>query len=187
MAERFPELTEKLIAFIGAQHVFFTASAAEGARINLSPREGAAFRVVDANTVIYLDRTGSGNETAAHLKADGRMTIMMCSFEGAPLILRLFGQGETLHRDSAAYKDLLETHFGGEAPPGARQIIRLNIELAQTSCGFGVPLYDYQEDRRVLERWAIGKKPAGIEAYWQEKNTHSMDGLPTGIFDAPKD
>lgn len=183
MAERHPEISEKLAAFIRAQRIFFSATAAPEGRINLSPREGSALRVLGPLTVAYMDRTGSGNETAAHLIADGRMTIMLCAFEGPPQILRLYGQGEILHRSSEAYARTLADHFAGAAPPGARQIVRLDVEIVQTSCGFGVPLFDFQEERKVLERWATGKGPDGIEAYWRQKNTTSMDGLPTGIFD----
>lgn len=183
MAKQYPSLNDELTTFVRAQKIFFVATAAEGTRINLSPKEGSALRVIDQNTVAYMDRTGSGNETAAHVAADGRVTIMMCSVEGPPQILRLYGQGEVLHRDGAAYRDVLAAHFDNQAPPGARQIVRLNIDLAQTSCGFGVPLFDFQAEREVLTRWATAKGPDGIEDYWREKNTTSMDGLPTGIFD----
>ena len=183
MAEQFPELTDDLQEWIGRQRVFFTATAAAGGRINLSPKDGKALRVVDASTVVYMDQTGSGNETAAHLRADGRMTIMMCAFEGPPRILRLYGRGRVLHRDGAEYAETLAERFGGEAPPGARQIVRLDIDMAQTSCGFGVPLFAYERERDVLNRWATGKGPDGIAAYWREKNTASLDGLPTGILD----
>lgn len=183
MATQYPELSPDLQDWIARQRIFFTATATADSRINLSPRDGAALRVVDANTVAYLDQTGSGNETAAHVRADGRMTIMLCAVEGPPQILRLYGRGDILRKGVAAYADLLAAQFDGAEPPGARQIVRLDIKMAQTSCGFGVPLFDYQRERDVLTRWATAKGPDGIEAYWREKNVASIDGLPTGIFE----
>ena len=185
MAQQFPELSEELAQWVADQKIFFTATAAPNARINLSPREGSALRVLGPNSVAYLDKTGSGNETAAHLKADGRMTIMLCSVEGPPRILRLYGKGRVIHRDSAEYAKILLGHFGGNAPPGARQIIHLDFDIAQTSCGFGVPLFAFERERDVLVRWATGKGEDGISAYWAEKNQKSIDGLPTGILDGP--
>src|SRR4051794_33833805 len=182
MAKRFPHLTDAHRNFIARQHIFFTASAAEGARVNLSPKPVEAFRVLGDNAVAYLDRTGSGNETAAHLLADGRLTIMFCSFEGAPLILRLYGRGRALHRGSDAYARLLAESFGGDEPIGARQTVVLDVDLVQTSCGFGVPLFDYQGERRNLDRWTEAKGEEGIKAYQRENNARSMDGLPTGLF-----
>ncbi|MCA1480828.1 pyridoxamine 5'-phosphate oxidase family protein, partial [Bradyrhizobium sp. NBAIM08] len=152
MAKQFPALDERSIAFIGRQHIFFTASAAAGAHVNLSPRGADAFRVLGPDAVAYLDRTGSGNETAAHLRADGRLTVMFCAFDGAPSILRLYGRGAVLARGGGAYAELLATAFAGREPPGARQIVRLDIDLVQTSCGFGVPLYDFQGGRPTLDR-----------------------------------
>ena len=151
-------------------------------RLNLSPKGLGAFRVIDANAVAYLDRTGSGSETSAHLRVDGRLTIMFCAFEGAPLILRLYGRGTAHPRGSSSYSRLLTEAFGGQEPPGARQIVTLAVDLVQTSCGFGVPLFDYQGERPSLTRWAESKTEAEIEDYWREKNSVSIDGLPTGLF-----
>ena len=181
MAKQFPHITDAHQDFISRQYIFFTASAAEGTRVNLSPRPTNAFRVIGDNAVAYLDRTGSSNETAAHLLADGRLTIMFCAFEGAPLILRLYGRGRVLHRESEAYAALLEDAFG-EEPIGARQIVLLDVDLVQTSCGFGVPLFDYHGERHNLDRWAEAKGEEGLAAYRLEKNARSMDGLPTGLF-----
>lgn len=182
MAKQFPSIADTHRDFIARQHIFFTASAAEGSRVNVSPRSTDLFRVLGPHSVAYLDRTGSGNETAAHLEADGRLTIMFCAFEGPPSILRLYGRGEVLHRESGAYAHLLDEAFGGTQPVGARQMIRLAVDLVQTSCGFGVPLFSHEGERFSLERWAEAKGPNGIEDYWREKNTRSMDGLPTGLF-----
>ncbi|WP_336485824.1 pyridoxamine 5'-phosphate oxidase family protein [Methylobacterium nigriterrae] len=183
MAKQFPSLDARLSDFIARQRVFFTASAAPGARVNVSPRSTEALRVLGPDAVAYLDRTGSGNETAAHLKADGRLTIMLCAFEGLPMILRLYGRGTVLARGGAGYRSLLGTAFGGAEPPGARQIVRLDIDLVQTSCGYAVPLFDYRDERDNLDRWAAAKGEAGLDAYRREKNVASLDGLPTGLFD----
>ena len=183
MAQRFAALEPKHTDFIARQHVFFTASAAATGHINLSPRSADMFRVLDPNRVMYLDRTGSGNETAAHLLADGRLTIMLCAFDGPPLIMRLYGKGRTAHRGGDEYQRLLAAHYAGTEPLGARQMVLLDIDLVQTSCGYGVPLQDYVGERPTMDRWAESKGPAGIEAYWHEKNIVSLDGFPTGLFE----
>lgn len=183
MAKQFESIDARLKDFIGRQHIFFTASATGQSRVNISPRETGCLRVVDANTVVYLDRTGSGNETAAHLRADGRLTIMFCAVEGPPMILRLYGRGRAIRRDSPEYENILISHYNGSEPSGARQVILLEIDLVQTSCGFGVPLFDYKAERPSLDQWTAAKGPDGIEVYRREKNTYSMDGLPTGMFD----
>jgi hypothetical protein len=178
MAKQYERIEPAQAAFIAAQHIFFTASAATTGRVNVSPRGADALRVIDPNTVAYLDETGSGNETAAHLRLSGRLTIMVCGFEAVPMILRLYGQGTALPRGTAAYQELLDTAFSGQEPPGARQIIRLDIDLVQTSCGYGVPLFDYREDRPTLRRWAEAKGEEGLATYRAEKNTQSIDGFP---------
>lgn len=181
MAKQFPGLTPELKDFIGRQHMFFTASACAEGRINLSPKGLDGFRVTGDNEVVFLNLTGSGNETAAHLLADGRLTIMFCAFEGPPMILRLYGHARSLPRGSADYAHYLASAFGGEEPPGARQIVLMDVDLVQTSCGYGVPLYDYKAERPSLVRWAEQKGEDGIADYWREKNLVSMDGLPTGM------
>ena len=186
MAKQFPQLEPQHHRFIAAQHIFFTASAAATGHVNVSPRSTDMFRVLGDNAVLYLDRTGSGNETAAHLKANGRMTIMFCAVDGPPLILRLYGRGRGIHRDSAEYAALLAGQFGGTAPLGARQMIRLDFDLVQTSCGYGVPLFDYRDERPQMDAWARAKGVDGIEAYWREKNQASLDGFPSGLFDTPE-
>lgn len=183
MAKDYPALTPHHRDFIARQHMFFTATAAPGARINLSPRSTDMFRVLGDNAVLYLDRTGSGNETAAHLKADGRMTIMMCAVEGPPLILRLYGRGRAIRRGSDEYAALLAEHFDNTEPLGARQMIRLDFDLVKTSCGYGVPFHDYRGERDTMDKWARAKGDDGIAAYWEEKNLVSQDGLPTGLLD----
>jgi hypothetical protein len=181
MAKQFEHIEPVHAAFIAAQHIFFTASAAPTGRVNISPRGADAFRVLDPNTVAYLDQTGSGNETAAHLRQTPRLTIMFCGFENMPLILRLYGQGRRLGRGTPEYTALLESAFGNLEPPGARQIIRLDVDMVQTSCGYGVPLFDYKEERPTLRRWAENKGEDGVAAYWREKNVRSIDGFDTGV------
>lgn len=183
MAKQFPELDASHRDFIARQRIFFAASAAPGARVNISPRGTDAFTVIDERTVAYLDLTGSGNETAAHLKADGRLTLMFCAFDGPPNILRLYGRGEVLRRAGRAYSELLKSAFGGVEPPGARQIVRLAIDLVLTSCGYGTPLFDYRGERPSLDNWSRAKGEEGLERYWRETNLVSIDGLPTGLLD----
>lgn len=123
--------------FIERQHIFFNASACAEGHVNVSPRDVARLRILDPNTVIYLDLTGSGNETATHLLADGRLTLMFCAFDGSPMVLRLYGRGRIVPRRSPEYTALLAEHFGNVEPPGARQMVSLAVELVQTSCGYG--------------------------------------------------
>ena len=181
MGKQFNCIEPEHRALIERQHIFFVASAAAQGRVNLSPKDSAALRVLDANRVVYLDVTGSGNETAAHLLADGRLTMMFCAFEGAPRILRLYGRGTVLQRGGAEYTKLLASAFGNEERAGARQMIVLDVDLVQTSCGFGVPLFEYVGERNDLDRWAAGKGSEGLADYWRRKNAVSIDGLPTGI------
>lgn len=169
--------------FIERQHIFFNASAAAEGHVNLSPRDRKSLRILDDHTVLYLDLTGSGNETAAHLRANGRLTLMFCAFEGPPLILRLYGTGRVIRRGSDEYAALLQTHYVDDEPLGARQMILLNVELVQTSCGYNVLLYDYKAERDTLIRWSQAKGEEGLEAYWREKNRQSIDGFPTGLLE----
>ncbi len=183
MAKQLPGVDSSCREFISRQRIFFAASAAPEARVNISPRGTDAFAILDERTVIFLDKTGSGNETAAHLKVDGRLTLMFCAFDGPPNILRLYGRGEVLRRGSRAYADALATAFAGVEPLGARQIVRLRVDRVQTSCGYGTPLFDYRGERPSLDNWARSKGEDGLEAYRREKNAFSIDGLPTGMFD----
>lgn len=181
MGKQFSAIAPEHGEFIARQHIFFNASAASDGRVNLSPRDVASLRVLDANSVAYLDLTGSGNETAAHLIADGRMTLMFCAFEGSPLILRLYGRGRVIPRRSDEYNALLAEHYSNNEPPGARQIIYLAVDSVQTSCGMNVPFYEYIGERDQLIRWAAVKGEAALEEYRLQKNTRSIDGLPTGL------
>jgi len=137
-----------------------------------------SLRVLSPNRVIWLNVTGSGNETAAHVADNPRMTLMFCAFEGRPLILRLYGEARAIHPRDPDWQALLK-HF--PALPGARQIFDLTVDLVQSSCGMAVPLFDYAEDREALNDWGRRKGPEGIEEYWREKNVTSLDGKPTGM------
>jgi hypothetical protein len=177
MAKTFSEITEELGAFIAAQPVFFVASAprADEGRVNVSPKGLDTFRLLGPRSVAYLDLTGSGNETAAHLAENGRITLLFCAFSGPPRILRLYGRGRVVLPGGADWASL--------APlfpdlPGARQIVVAEIDRVQTSCGFGVPLFEPAGPRETLIRWAEAKGPAGLAAYRAEKNARSIDGLP---------
>lgn len=174
MATFYEALTDEHQAFIAAQPIYFTGTAAAEGRVNVSPKGMDSFRVLDASTVAYLDATGSGNETAAHIAEDGRLTIMFCSFTRQPLIMRLYGRGEVARRGSARWKELIG-HF---APlPGARQVVVLHIDTVQTSCGFGVPLMTFERERETLRKWAAGQEEEELAAYRERKNRVSIDGL----------
>jgi hypothetical protein len=183
MAKFYERLDENLKKFIGEQKIFFTASApsdGEG-RVNLSPKGIDTFRCLDDETIAYLDLTGSGNETAAHLSQNGRITVMFCSFSGNPLILRIYGRGEVIRPSDERLWEKLHENFPEYV--GERQIILINIESLQTSCGFGVPVYEFKRERNDLIRWAERKGEDGIRQYWRDKNQKSIDGLPTNIFE----
>ena len=183
MGKQFERIEPPHRDFIERQHIFFNASAAPEGRVNVSPRDNASLRVLDSNTVVYLDRTGSGNETAAHLRLNDRLTIMFCAFDGSPMILRLYGHARIVPRHSPEYDALLAAHFDNTEFPGARQMLMLNVDLVQTSCGMSVPCFDYVSERDQLNRWAEVKGEAGLEDYRRQQNTCSIDGFPTGLFE----
>lgn len=174
MARFYDQITPELRAFIERQLVFFTASAAAEGRINLSPKGADTLRVLDERTIAYLDLTGSGNETAAHLKHDGRLTIMLCSFDQKPMILRLYGRGRVvLERDDGW--ESLRGHFA--QLPGTRQIVVLDVESLQTSCGFGVPIAAEMTERPKMREWCEAKGEEGLAEYRRRNNAVSIDGL----------
>jgi Pyridoxamine 5'-phosphate oxidase len=180
MAKFYDSISQKHQEFIEAQKMFFVATAAEDGRINLSPKGLDSLRVLDGNRVLWLNMTGSGNETAAHLKLVNRMTIMFCAFEGNPLIMRLYGSARAIHTQDADWEEYYE-HF--DKARGVRQVFEMKVETLQTSCGFAVPLMEYTEDRAILNDWVDKKIDAEIQDYWAEKNQESIDGKPTGIFE----
>jgi hypothetical protein len=180
MAKQFPEITDTFQAFIKAQKIFFVATATAEGRVNLSPKVMDSLRVLDRNRVVWLNVTGSGNESAAHVQVNPRMTLMFCAFEGAPMILRLYGTAQVIHKTDPAWAELFPLF---KPLPGARQIFDVAVELVQSSCGMAVPFFDYAGEREQLSDWAAKKGPAELEAYWQEKNQFSLDGQPTHILE----
>ncbi|MGL5009755.1 MAG: pyridoxamine 5'-phosphate oxidase family protein [Paracoccaceae bacterium] len=178
MGKRYSELQPDQTAFIADQHLFFVASAPAQGRVNLSPKGMDALRVLSPNRILWLNLTGSGNETAAHLAADPRMTLMWCGFEKRPLILRAYGTARIIHRSHPEWPALAACL---PPQPGARQIFDVTIDLVQSSCGFAVPFMDFAGDRPVLHDWAVDKGEDGLRAYWADRNTHTIDGIPTGI------
>jgi predicted pyridoxine 5'-phosphate oxidase superfamily flavin-nucleotide-binding protein len=178
MADFTDHITDKHKEFVEAQPMFFTATAAEGARINLSPKGMDCFRVLSPNLCGYLDVTGSGNETSAHLKHDGRITVMFNSFTRNALIYRIYGKGRVVRKGTDEYADLV-CHF--EELPGARQIILVDVESTQSSCGYAVPEMELKSERQTLKKWAQGKGDDGILDYQQKNNVVSIDGLESGL------
>jgi hypothetical protein len=171
------EIDDALRAFIGRQHVFFigTAPAGAGGHVNVSPKGLDTLRVLNATQVAYLDHVGSGAETIAHLKENGRIVIMFCAFDGPPNIVRLHGSGVVLEPQDAAYAELR-----GLFPPNpaGRAVIVVSIHRVSDSCGFGVPRYRFEGDRSQLADWADHKGADGLERYQRQKNARSIDGLP---------
>ncbi len=180
MGSKIPSLNDTLTNFIAAQKIYFVGTAANEGSVNVSPKGMNSLRVLSPTRVAWLNVTGSGNETAAHLLDNTRMTIMFCAFEGTPMILRLYGQARAIHQGDADWAEMAALF---EPLPGARQIFDLSIELVQTSCGMAVPYYTYDEDRSLLKEWALKKGDAGIEQYWEAKNQTSLDGKPTLIVE----
>ncbi len=175
MAQRFPAIKDSLRQFIEAQKIFFVATAAADGRVNVSPKGMDTLRVLDANRVLWLNVTGSGNETAAHLQQLPRMTLMFCAFEGSALILRVYGTARMITPDDASWPSL----FALFPPnPGARQLVELTVDLVQTSCGQAVPFFDYAGPREELNEWATKKGEAGLAQYRRERNAVSIDGKP---------
>lgn len=180
MATVHNEITDALQAFIRKQHVFFVSSApldGEG-HVNLSPKGLDTFRILSKNKVAYMDIISSGNETSAHTLENGRITFMFCAFENAPLILRLYGRGYTVLPGHPEWSELasLFTLY-----PSTRQIIVADITRVSTSCGYGVPKYEYVGERDEHFKWAEREGQAGLETYKQEHSMISMDGLPTAL------
>jgi hypothetical protein len=179
MGTRYERLSQGHTDFIARQKMFFVATATADSRVSLSPKGTDSFRVLGANRAVWLNLTGSGNETAAHVQLNPRMTVMFCAFEGAPLVLRLYGSARAIHRYDAEWEELYAMFARA---PGGRQIFDLSIDLVQASCGFGVPCYSYAGDRETLTDWTLSKGEAGLRQYWEDKNQASLDGLPTHVL-----
>lgn len=178
MAKQFDALQADHLTLIAQSPLFFVATSAPDARVNLSPKGMDSLRVLTPTRIIWLNVTGSGNETAAHLPVDPRMTLMWCSFGARPIILRAYGTARAVHQSDPDWADLAAQL---PALPGARQIFDVRVDLVQSSCGFAVPFMEFREDRPVLHKWATDKGPDGLRDYWDSRNRHSIDGLPTGI------
>jgi predicted pyridoxine 5'-phosphate oxidase superfamily flavin-nucleotide-binding protein len=160
------DIDDKLAAWIGRQRLFFVATApADGGHVNVSPKGPiGSLRVVDEHTVEYDDHVGSGAETIAHLRENGRICVMLCDFEGPPRIVRLHGRGEVVPADDVG--------------DGVRGAIRVHVDRISDSCGYGVPLMDYVGERPQRDAWLASKGEEGLRAYVEEKNALSIDGLP---------
>ena len=176
-----PILTERYIDFIGSQHLFFVATAAADGRVNVSPKGMDTLRVLDGDRIVWLNLSGSGNETAAHLTELDRITMMFCAFQGRALILRVYGRARVIHPRDDDWDELI-----GLFPqfPGSRQIIDVRVESAQKSCGSGVPTFELVEHRGPGELLPFYEKMGedGVKRYWEKKNRVSIDGKPTRIF-----
>ena len=178
MADQFSALQDKHMDFIREQHIFFVGTAGAEGRVNVSPKGMDSFRIMGANRVAWLNLTGSGNESAAHVLENGRMTVMFCSFGRQPLIMRLYGRARAVHARDDKWEEFIGLF---PATPGARQVFDLQVDMVQTSCGYAVPYLDYQGERETLRKWSEKRGQSGIEDYWQEKNRYSIDGQDTGI------
>ena len=180
MAKFYTKITSRLQKFIKNQKIFFVATAPNSGRINLSPKGMDSFRVMNENRVLWLNVTGSGNETAAHLLENNRITIMFCSFEKTPNILRLYGSGKEIKPNDKNWDEVVSLF---PKTPGTRQIFDIKIESAQTSCGMSIPFFEYKGERNSLNEWAEEKGEKEIKQYWKDRNQISIDGLPTKILE----
>ncbi len=178
MGKKFKELSSKHIKFIEQQKLFFVGTAAEAGTINISPKGGDSLRILNLSQVIWLNLTGSGNETSAHVQLNSRMTLMFCAFDGSPFILRLYGSAQVFHRCDEQWPQYITVFPNSVA---SRQIYLLDIELVQVSCGSSVPFFDYVRDRTELTEWSAKQGTKGIERYWAKKNQSSIDGFETNI------
>jgi hypothetical protein len=179
MAKQFATLEDDHIRLIGDQQIYFVATAACEGRVNLSPKGMDSLRVLGPNRIVWLNLTGSGNETAGHLRQNPRMTLMWCSFTKRPVILRAYGTARTIHPRDAEWAELYALF---PDTPGARQIYDVTVDLVQTSCGFAVPFFEHTGPREVLRDWATRRGDDGVRSYWDERNRTTLDGAPTGIM-----
>ena len=179
MSKTFAGIDPALQGWLAEQPMFFVATApSEGGHINVSPKGlDGTFAVIDDHHVAYLDLTGSGIETVAHLRDNGRIVLMFCAFTGPPRIVRLHGRGEALLSGTAAF-EAMAGRFSNPLPPGARSVITVDVTRVSDSCGFGVPLMDFVGQRPLLPAWAERKSPAGVAEYQATRNQASIDGLP---------
>lgn len=180
MGKQYLEISQTNMKFINQQKIFFVGTATQDSRVNISPKGMDSLKVLGTNRVIWLNVTGSGNETSAHVQENPRMTLMFLAFDGSPNILRLYGQARVIHKNDPEWGEL-SSHF--DLLPGARQIFDLSVDLVQNSCGMSVPFYSYEQDRNQLKDWATKQGEQGIEKYWEKKNQQSIDGRETNILE----
>jgi len=180
MGTRFASISPVHQKFIEQQPMFFVGTATADSSINVSPKGMDYFRVLDANRIVWMNLTGSSNESAAHVAHNPRMTIMFCAFDGSAMILRLFGTAKAVHKNNAEWDELAALF---PESPSARQIFDMQVDVVQTSCGFGVPLMNYDTDRKDLHKWAAMKGETGIQDYWRDNNQVTLDGIETHILD----
>ena len=178
MAKFYDKIPTRIANFIKQQKMFFVATAPKEGRINLSPKGMDSFAIINENKVAWLNVTGSGNETSAHVLENGKMTIMFCAFEGAPNIVRLYGKAEEITPEDTEWEALYKLFT---PLPGARQIFLMTVNTAQTSCGMSIPFYEYKGEREQLNAWAKEKGEEGVKQYWKDKNMESIDGKPTKL------
>ena len=180
MSKKFNELSQRHIEFIQSQKIYFVGTAASNGTVNISPKGFNSLKVVSPTRVLWLNVTGSGNETSAHVQLNPRMTIMFTSFEGPPVTLRMYGHATVIHRLDSQWDDLYKNF---DPSVGARQIFDMRIDLVQTSCGMSIPYFDYQGEREAQIKWAIKKGDVGIKQFWADENQISVDGFPTNILE----
>jgi hypothetical protein len=180
MGDHHDAIPDGLVQFIERQHLFFVATAplSGDGHVNVSPKGMDTLRILSPNRVAYLDLTGSGNETSAHMAENGRVTFMFCAFEGPAKILRLYGHGRTVLPGTSEWEELIGRF---ELMIGARQILVADIDRVSTSCGYAVPEYTLKKERQSLLKWSKGRGEEGLEAYRREENVRSIDGLPTPL------
>ena len=178
MGKFYPTLNQKLQDFTRRQKIFFVSTAPEKGRINISPKGYEAFRILNEGEVVFLNMVGSGNETAGHLLENKRITIMFCSFETEPMILKIYGQGRAIHPGEEGFAELIQLF---PSLPGTRQLIHIQIESVQTSCGDGVPFFDFVGERSRLIEWAEEKGPEKVKDYQDKNNRLTIDGKTTGL------
>lgn len=181
MGKDYTEIDERIQKWMGRQHMFFVASAplAGDGLVNLSPKGGDALRVTGPRQIVYVDWGGSGIETVAHLRENGRIVIMMCAFDGPPKIFRFFGTGRSVEPHDAGFDELLK-HFPEQ--PTVRNFIVVDVERIMDSCGYGVPEYGFRKHRESMKNWVDAKTPEELVQYRKDNNQSSLDGLPGLTF-----
>ncbi len=178
MAKQYHEISSSIKEFIDKQKIFFVGTATADSKVNISPKGMNSLRVLDKNRIIWLNVTGSGNETSAHVQVTPRITLMFMALEGKPMILRIYGKASVLHKNDVEWENLISMF---PSLPAARNIFDVRVELVQTSCGMAVPYFDYIEEREQLNNLHSKIGDERVTQYWKEKNQYSIDNIPTNI------